>query len=222
MDRRFTSTSHPLPGGGTTFRSLNIFQHGPQPEFEAGNGFGGVAGQHLAAGRDIERTPAPTADAGFRQPGVVVGHHGVDDDLAVMHFAQFLDRRGGALDLLGSRHHGGAVLQRPAIVLRMGDFEPGARRDLIDITAAGHAAGLCTNLITSAVGITADTLCKLAETGLDHVQISIQDSDPAIADHIAGYEGAFARKRALATEVVRLQVPLTVNAVMGRRGGARR
>jgi pyrroloquinoline quinone biosynthesis protein E len=91
-----------------------------------------------------------------------------------------------------------------------------ARRDLIDITAAGHAAGLYTNLITSAVGITADTLRKLAETGLDHVQISIQDSDPAIADHIAGYEGAFARKRALATEVVRLQVPLTVNAVMHR------
>ena len=94
--------------------------------------------------------------------------------------------------------------------------EPGARRDLIDITAAAHAAGLYTNLITSAVGITADTLRKLAETGLDHVQISIQDSDPASADHIAGYEGAFARKRALAAEVVRLQVPLTVNAVMHR------
>jgi PqqA peptide cyclase len=94
--------------------------------------------------------------------------------------------------------------------------EPGARRDLIDITAAAHAAGLYTNLITSAVGITADTLRKLAESGLDHVQISIQDSEPASADRIAGYQGAFARKRALAAEVVRLKVPLTVNAVMHR------
>ena len=94
--------------------------------------------------------------------------------------------------------------------------EPGARRDLVDITAAAHAAGLYTNLITSAVGITADTLRKLADTGLDHVQISIQDSEPASADRIAGYEGAFARKRALAAEVVRLKVPLTVNAVMHR------
>jgi PqqA peptide cyclase len=94
--------------------------------------------------------------------------------------------------------------------------EPGARRDLIDITAAAHAAGLYTNLITSAIGITADTLRKLAETGLDHVQISIQDSDAASADRIAGYEGAFARKRALAAEVVRLKIPLTVNAVMHR------
>src|SRR5208337_5179396 len=94
--------------------------------------------------------------------------------------------------------------------------EPGARRDLLEITAAAHAAGLYTNLITSAVGITANTMRKLAETGLDHVQISIQDSEPASADHIAGYEGAFARKRALAAEVVRLKLPLTINAVMHR------
>src|ERR1700749_4646303 len=79
--------------------------------------------------------------------------------------------------------------------------EPGARRDLAEITAAARDAGLYTNLITSAVGITADTLKKLADAGLDHVQISIQDSTPKSADHIAGYDGAFARKRVLATEV---------------------
>ena len=94
--------------------------------------------------------------------------------------------------------------------------EPGARRDLVEITAAAHTAGLYTNLITSAVGLTADTLRKLAGTGLDHVQISIQDSEEASADHIAGYRGAFARKRALAAEVVGLKIPLTVNAVMHR------
>src|SRR5580704_15337340 len=92
--------------------------------------------------------------------------------------------------------------------------EPGARRDLVDITAAAHGAGLYTNLITSAVGITADTLDKLANASLDHVQISIQDSEPASADHIAGYQGAFARKRALAAEVVRLKLALTVNMVV--------
>src|SRR6266481_4320813 len=94
--------------------------------------------------------------------------------------------------------------------------EPGARRDLVDITAGAHAAGLYTNLITSAVGITDKTLGALAEAGLDHVQISIQDSDAASADHIAGYDGAFARKRALAAGVVRRKLPLTVNAVVHR------
>jgi PqqA peptide cyclase len=94
--------------------------------------------------------------------------------------------------------------------------EPGARRDLVDITAGAHAAGLYTNLITSAVGITERTLGALAAAGLDHVQISIQDSEASSADHIAGYDGAFARKRALAAEVVRHKLPLTVNAVMHR------
>jgi pyrroloquinoline quinone biosynthesis protein E len=94
--------------------------------------------------------------------------------------------------------------------------EPGARRDLIEIAAAAHAAGLYTNLITSGVGVTDKTLGALAAGGLDHVQISIQDSEAKSADHIAGYDGAFARKRALAAEVVRLGLPLTVNAVMHR------
>jgi pyrroloquinoline quinone biosynthesis protein E len=94
--------------------------------------------------------------------------------------------------------------------------EPGARRDLVAITAAAHAAALYTNLITSAVGITANSLRQLAEAGLDHVQISIQDSEHASADRIAGYVGAFARKRALAAAVVNLKIPLTVNVVVHR------
>ncbi len=94
--------------------------------------------------------------------------------------------------------------------------EPGARRDLVEITEAAHGSGLYTNLITSAVGITAATLEKLVDAGLDHVQISIQDNAAQTADFIAGYEGAFVRKRVLAAEVVRLKLPLTVNAVMHR------
>ena len=48
------------------------------------------------------------------------------------------------------------------------------------------------------------------------MQISIQDSDAASADHIAGYKGASARKRAIAKEVVNLGLPLTVNMVVHR------
>jgi PqqA peptide cyclase len=94
--------------------------------------------------------------------------------------------------------------------------EPGARRDLVDIVASARAAGLYGNLITSGVGITEATLTKLADAGLDHVQISIQDSIPASADVIAGYTGAFARKNALAHAVVRLGLPLTINVVVHR------
>ena len=94
--------------------------------------------------------------------------------------------------------------------------EPGARRDLIEIVAAARVAGLYTNLITSAVGISTRTMHDLAKAGLDHVQISIQDSDPVSSDHIARYAGAFQRKIALATEVGRLGLPLTINVVVHR------
>lgn len=94
--------------------------------------------------------------------------------------------------------------------------EPASRRDLIDIAAGARAAGLYVNLITSGVGLTTARLAAVADAGVDHVQISIQDSEVDSADRIAGYEGAYARKNALAAEVVRLGLPLTVNMVVHR------
>jgi len=99
--------------------------------------------------------------------------------------------------------------------------EPAARRDLPEIVKAAHDANLYSNLITSAVGLTADTLATLADAGLDHVQISIQDSEEASADHIARYKGASQRKRALAADVVKLGFPLTINMVVHRANIAR-
>jgi len=94
--------------------------------------------------------------------------------------------------------------------------EPTARRDIVEITEAAHRASLYTNLITSAVGLTEKKLAALARAGLDHVQISMQDADAISADRIAGYDGAYARKNAIAREVVQLGIPLTVNAVIHR------
>src|SRR5262249_7253755 len=109
-----------------------------------------------------------------------------------------------------------AAAELGVLQVHLSGGEPAARRDLVDIAAGARAAGLYSNLITSAVGVTEKTLGALAEAGLDHVQISIQDSEARSADHIAGYEGAFARKRALAAAVVRHKLPLTVNAVVHR------
>src|SRR5215813_7473265 len=58
--------------------------------------------------------------------------------------------------------------------------EPASRRDLVDIVAAARDAGLYTNLITSGIGVTHQRLSELADAGLDHVQISIQDSEPTL------------------------------------------
>lgn len=127
-----------------------------------------------------------------------------------------LDRRESELDTRTWSRVFAEAATLGVLQVHLSGGEPGARRDLVEITAAAHGSGLYTNLITSAVGITAATLAKLADAGLDHVQISIQDSDQASADHIAGYEGAFERKRRLSGEVVRLKIPLTVNVVVHR------
>ena len=94
--------------------------------------------------------------------------------------------------------------------------EPASRRDLIEIIQAARDAGLYSNLITSAIGLDAHRLGRLKAAGLDHVQVSIQDTDPANADRIAGYDGAHARKLAFAASVTGLGLALTVNAVIHR------
>ena len=99
--------------------------------------------------------------------------------------------------------------------------EPAARRDLVEIVEHCVRAGLYTNLITSGIGVTARLMAALSRAGLDHVQLSIQDSIDESADRIAGYRGAAARKRDVASEVVRAGLPLTVNAVIHRANASR-
>jgi PqqA peptide cyclase len=94
--------------------------------------------------------------------------------------------------------------------------EPASRRDLVEIAAAAHEAGLYTNLITSGIGLDVSRLERLRAVGLDHVQVSIQDSEVDSADHIADYAGAHTRKLHLARAVVGCGLPLTVNVVVHR------
>jgi PqqA peptide cyclase len=94
--------------------------------------------------------------------------------------------------------------------------EPTARRDLIDLVR--HAAGLgqYSNLITSGVLLDQPKLDALVEAGLDHLQLSIQDSRAESADRIAGYKSGHAKKMAVAAMVRAAGLPFTINAVVHR------
>jgi PqqA peptide cyclase len=94
--------------------------------------------------------------------------------------------------------------------------EPTARRDLPELVGHAHAAGLYSNLITSGVLLDGARLHRLAVAGLDHVQLSIQDVDPAAAERIGHYPGAQAKKLAFAGQVRAAGLPLTLNAVVHR------
>jgi pyrroloquinoline quinone biosynthesis protein E len=94
--------------------------------------------------------------------------------------------------------------------------EPTARKDLVELVAHADAVGLYSNLITSAVLLSRDKLASLAEAGLCHVQISFQGNEPIVADRVAGFKGAHAKKIEVARWTRELDLPLTVNAVMHR------
>ena len=100
--------------------------------------------------------------------------------------------------------------------LHLSGGEPTVRRDLEAIVAQAAKVGLYSNLITAAVLLTRERLERLAEQGLDHVQISIQDTDPANADRIAHYRGGHAKKLEAAGWVRALGLPLTLNAPIHR------
>jgi len=101
--------------------------------------------------------------------------------------------------------------------LHLSGGEPASRRDLTELVAGAREAGLYTNLITSGIGLTERRLRALDEAGLDHVQLSLQGTDPAMADEIGGYRGGFARKMQVAEWIGVIGFPLTLNAVLHRR-----
>ncbi len=93
--------------------------------------------------------------------------------------------------------------------------EPTARKDLEELVLHARNIGLYTNLITSGVLINEDRLKKLYDAGLDHVQISIQDTDPENSNKIAGFKGH--EKKINTCQLIRkIGLPLTINSVMHR------
>jgi pyrroloquinoline quinone biosynthesis protein E len=97
--------------------------------------------------------------------------------------------------------------------------EPLARPDLTELIASARAAGLYTNLITSGLGLNEQRLQALVDAGLDHIQISFQDSREAAANWIAGAK-AHAHKielsRLIRQRVDQKKLAFTVNLVVHR------
>ena len=94
--------------------------------------------------------------------------------------------------------------------------EPTLRPDLPELVAHAAGLGLYTNLITSGVLLDRARLGALADAGLDHVQLSVQDAEETNANRIGGHRNGHARKLALAEDVAALGLPLTLNAVVHR------
>jgi PqqA peptide cyclase len=93
--------------------------------------------------------------------------------------------------------------------------EPLARPDLAEMIEGARKSRLYTNLITSGIGLSRERLAQLVEAGLDHIQLSFQDSSEGQANWIAGTR-AHAHKIELAGWIREHRIAFTVNLVVHR------
>src|SRR6202451_1265839 len=93
--------------------------------------------------------------------------------------------------------------------------EPLARTDLTKVIAAAHSSGLSTDLITSGIALTDQRWQALVDAGLDHIQISFQDSREGAANWIARAK-AHAHKIELSRIIRQHKIAFTVNLVIHR------
>lgn len=111
------------------------------------------------------------------------------------------------------------VIQQAAAlgVLQLGftGGEPLLRSDLETLVEAAATLGLYTSLITAGNVLSQERATRLRDCGLDHVQISVQDSRAAESDIIAGVR-SFEEKLTAARRVKELGFPLTMNVVLHR------
>jgi len=93
--------------------------------------------------------------------------------------------------------------------------EPLVRDDLEELVAEAHKLGFYTNLLTSGIGFTAERAKALKAAGLDHVQLSFQDSTRELNDFLS-HTKTFALKQKAAQLIQENGWPMVLNCVIHR------
>jgi len=102
-----------------------------------------------------------------------------------------------------------------AVQLGLSGGEPLLRDDLEPIVAEAHALGFYTNLITSGVGLNESRIQALKRAGLDHIQLSFQDSTRQMNDFLSSTR-TFDLKSQVAALIKRYDYPMVLNVVLHR------
>jgi len=91
--------------------------------------------------------------------------------------------------------------------------EPLARNDLEVLVAEAHKLGYYTNLLTSGVGLTEARASALKDAGLDHIQLSFQDSTKELNDFLSNTK-TFDLKNRVAKIIADHEFPMVLNCVI--------
>jgi PqqA peptide cyclase len=102
-----------------------------------------------------------------------------------------------------------------AVQLGLSGGEPLAREDLEVIVAEAHRLGFYINLITSGIGMTEERIGRLKAAGLDHIQLSFQDSSRELNDFLSSTR-TFELKARVAALIRAHDYPMVLNVVLHR------
>jgi pyrroloquinoline quinone biosynthesis protein E len=102
-----------------------------------------------------------------------------------------------------------------AVQLGFTGGEPLLRPDLESLVAEARKLGFYSNLITSGIGLSEERCRRLADAGIDHVQLSFQASRAELNDRIGGGK-SFERKREAARVIRANGLPMVMNVVLHR------
>lgn len=94
--------------------------------------------------------------------------------------------------------------------------EPVVRNDLPVLIRHARSHDLYTNLITGGTLLTEEKLRELRDGGLEHIQLSLQDTDREGAEAIAGVR-SHDKKLEIARAIQKVGLPLTLNICLHRR-----
>jgi pyrroloquinoline quinone biosynthesis protein E len=102
-----------------------------------------------------------------------------------------------------------------AVQLGLSGGEPLVRDDLEEIVGEAHALGFYINLITSGIGMTEARIRALKAAGLDHIQLSFQDSTRELNDFLSSTR-TFELKAKVAQLIRTHDYPMVLNVVLHR------
>jgi pyrroloquinoline quinone biosynthesis protein E len=102
-----------------------------------------------------------------------------------------------------------------AVQLGLSGGEPLTRDDLEFIVAEAHTLGFYTNLVTSGVGLNEKRIQALKTAGLDHIQLSFQDSTREMNDFLSSTR-TFELKSRVAALIKQYDYPMVLNVVLHR------